>query len=142
MTSRRNGISVEIHPEAHFVLFRLQGVVYGKELLEVTERTYAALTDPWAYDRLFDIRQFINVLQFEDFAALAEQWPKLAGRVRPLRLAVVTQDPVRIARNEKYSPVLPNIVSRTFGSMEEAKAWLAEAAPVKAAASHSKSASH
>ncbi len=137
MTSRRNGIAVEIHPEAHFVLFRLQGVVYGKELLDITERTYAALTDPWAYDRLFDIRQFINVLQFEDFAALAEQWPKLAGRVRPLRVAIVTEDPVRIARAETFGPVLPNIVARTFGTLDEAEAWLAESVPVKAAASQS-----
>jgi hypothetical protein len=137
MTSRRNGISVEIHPEAHFVLFRLQGVVYGKELLDVTERTYAALTDPWAYDRLLDIRQFINVLQFEDIAALAEQWPKLAGRVRPLRVAIVTGDPVRIARAERFAPVLPNVVAHTCGTMEEAEAWLAQEAPVKQAAPHS-----
>lgn len=136
MTSRRNAISVEIHPEARFVLFRLQGVVYGKELLEVTERTYAQLSDPWLYNRIFDIRQFINVLQFEDFAALVEQWPKLAGRVQPFRAAIVTEDPVRIARTETFGRVLPNVTARTFGSMEEAEAWLNEDVPVRAAASH------
>lgn len=136
MTSRRNGVSVEIHPEGRFVLFRLQGVVYGKELLDVTERTYAALNDPWRYGRLLDIRQFINVLQFEDYAALAEQWPKLAGRVVPLRVAVVTDDPVRIARAERFGPILPNIIAQTFSTVDAAQAWLAEEAPVKAAAPH------
>jgi len=136
MTSRRNAISVEIHPESHFVLFKLQGVVYGRQLLDVTERTYASLTEPWRYNRLFDIRQFINVLQFDEFAALAEQWPKLAGRVQPLKIAVVTEDPVRIARADTFGRVLPNIEVRTFGAMEMAEAWLAEAAAVKVRASH------
>ncbi len=136
MTSRRNAISVEIHPEAHFVLFRLQGVVYGKELLDITERTYATLSEPWRFNRLFDIRQFINVLQFEDFAALAEQWPKLAGRVQPTRAAIVTDDPVRIARAESFTRVLPNITARTFGTMEAAEAWLAEDVPAMVRAPH------
>ncbi|MBW8733923.1 MAG: STAS/SEC14 domain-containing protein, partial [Asticcacaulis sp.] len=131
MTSRRNGISVEIHPELHFVLFKLKGVVYGKELLEVTERTYATLNEPWLYNRLFDIRQFINVLQFEDFAALAEQWPKIAGRVQQTRVAIVTEDPVRIARTENFGRVLPNVTARTFATIDEAEAWLAEDVPVK-----------
>ncbi len=136
MTSRRNAISVEIHPESHFVLFKLQGVVYGKEMLEATERAYASLTEPWRYNRLLDIRQFINVLQFEDYAALAEQWPKLAGRVQRLKVAIVTDDPVRIARADTYGRVLPNIEARTFGTMEEAEAWLGEAVPAKVKASH------
>ncbi|WP_443750339.1 hypothetical protein [Asticcacaulis solisilvae] len=136
MTSRRNAISVEIHPESHFVLFKIQGVAYGKELLDITERTYASLTEPWRYNRLYDIRQFINVLQFDDFAAMAEQWPRLAGRVRTLKVAIVTEDPVRIARADTFTRVLPNVEARTFATIETAETWLAEEVPVKAGASH------
>ncbi len=126
MTTPHGTISVEINDHVHFVTFRMSGVLYGQDLLNVTERTYSTLAEPWRYNRLFDIRAFINVLQFEDFVALAEQWPKLAGRAQPTRFAILTDDPVRIARTHAYGPILPNITAKPFGNEAEAIGWLTE----------------
>lgn len=126
MVGARDTISVEINDHAHFITFRLSGVLYGNDLLDITEKVYAALDEPWRYNRLYDIRAFINVLQFQDFVDLAEQWPRLAGRQQPTRFAIVTEDPVRVARTDAYGPILPNITARAFGSLAEAIGWLTE----------------
>ncbi|EGF93685.1 hypothetical protein ABI_21270 [Asticcacaulis biprosthecium C19] len=121
-----NGITVQINDHAHFVTFKLQGIVYGSELLAKTEEVYRGLDEPWRYNRLFDIRGFINVLQFEDFQAMAEQWPLLAGGHYPTRFAIVTDDATRAARIEAFDPMFTDITSRVFGRSRDAIGWLTE----------------
>jgi hypothetical protein len=115
---------VQINDHAGFVTFELRGVVYGADLLETTERVFRGLDEPWRYNRLYDIRAFINVLQPSDFADLAEQWLALAGRPAPMRWAIVTDDPVRLARAEAFAPLFPDITVRTFATPAEAITWL------------------
>jgi len=91
----------------------------------VTERVYRGLDEPWRYNRLYDLRAFINVLQFSDFVALVEQWQVLAGREARMRWAILTGDPVRLARADVYAPKFPDVEVRTFAAMAEAIAWLA-----------------
>ena len=124
MSDRSNAVSVQINDHAGFITFALHGVVYGDELLDVTERTFRDLAKPWRYNRLYDLRAFINVLQPEDFVALSEQWPRLAGRQVPMRWAILTDDPVRLARARAYAPLFPHIAVRTFGTLAEAISWL------------------
>ncbi|ESQ73975.1 hypothetical protein [Asticcacaulis sp. AC402] len=124
-------ITVQINDHAHFVTFKLRGIVYGSDLLKTTEVVYKGLNEPWRYNRLFDIRAFINVLQFEDFRATAEQWPALAGGAYPTRFAVVTDDPVRAARIEAFGPLFPDITTRVFSRTRDAIGWLNEGVAVQ-----------
>jgi hypothetical protein len=126
----RNGITVQINDHAHFVTFKLRGIVYGQELLDKTEEVYRGLDEPWRYNRLFDIRGFINVLQFEDFQALADQWPKLAGGPYPTCFVTVTDDAARKARIEAFIPLFPEITSRVFSRTRDAIGWLTEGVQV------------
>ena len=109
MSDRPNAVAVQIIDHAAFIAFALNGVAYGNDLLPVTEQTFRGLTEPWRYNRLYDLRRLINVLQPADFVALAEQWPKLAGRTVPMRWAIVTDDPVRLSRAQAYGPLFPDI---------------------------------
>jgi len=124
MSDRRNAISVQINDHAGFITFALRGVVYGNDLLKVTEQTFRGLVEPWRYNRLYDLRAFINVFQPEDFVALSEQWPKLAGRHVPMRWALLTDDPVRLSRAAVYGPLFPDITVRAFDTLAEAISWL------------------
>lgn len=126
MSHKRDPIAVQINDHAGFVTFTLRGVLYGPQLLAVTEHTFRQLDEPWRYNRLYDIRGFINVLQFEDFVALADQWPKLAGRPARMRWAILTEDPVRIARAEAFGPLFPDIEVRVFGTLKTAISWLTD----------------
>jgi hypothetical protein len=128
MVDSRDTISIEINDHAHFITFRLSGVLYGNDLLDITEKVYATLDEPWRYNRLYDIRAFINVLQFQDFVDLAEQWPRLAGRQQPIRFAIVTEDAIRVARTQAYGPILPNITAKPFSNLADAISWLTEPA--------------
>ncbi len=124
MSDAHNAVSVQINDQAGFITFALCGVVYGDHLLAVTEETFRGVAEPWRYNRLYDLRRFINALQPTDFVALHEQWPKLAGRVLPMRWAVLTDDPVRLARAKAYAPLFPDVTVRTFDNLAEAISWL------------------
>ncbi len=126
MANKRNAVSVQINDHAGFITFEVRGVIYGKDILDVTEQTYSTLDTPWRYNRLYDLRAFVNVFQFEDFVALSEQWQRIAGRNAPMRWAVLTDDPVRLARAQVFSPLFPDITVRTFGTLADAIAWLTE----------------
>lgn len=130
----RNGITVQINDHAHFVTFKLRGIVYGDELLAKTEEVYRGLEEPWRYNRLFDIRGFINILQFEDFRNMAEQWPALAGGKYPTHFAVVTDDATRAARIEAFGPLFSDIDARVFSRSRDAIGWLTEGVQVHAVA--------
>ncbi|ESQ88997.1 hypothetical protein ABAC460_14550 [Asticcacaulis sp. AC460] len=125
-----NRITVQINDHAYFVTFKLRGIVYGSDLLEKTDEVYRSLEEPWRYNRLFDIRAFINILQFEDFRALADQWRSLAGGPTPTRFAVVTDDATRAARIEAFDPLFPDITSRVFSRTRDAIGWLTEGVQV------------
>ncbi len=124
MSNARDAVSVQINDHAGFVTFELRGVLYGNDLLEVTEQTYRALDEPWRYNRLYDLRAFVNVVQLADIVALVEQWPKLAGRKAPMRWAILTDDPVRLARTQAFSPLFPDVTVQSFGKLAEAITWL------------------
>ncbi len=124
MAGTRNAVSVQINDHAGFITFELRGVLYGSDLLKVTEQTYSTLNNPWRYNRLYDLRAFVNVVQFEDLVALSEQWQRIAGRDRPIRWAILTDDPVRLARTQAFSPLFPDIMVRTFGTLANAITWL------------------
>jgi hypothetical protein len=126
MSVHQNAVSIQINEHARFITFALRGVVYGADLLDATERAFAGLAEPWGYNRLYDLRAFINVLQPEDFVALAEQWPKLAGRRASMRWAILTDDPVRLARAKAYGPLFPDITVRTFDTLADAISWLSD----------------
>lgn len=124
----RTGIEVEIHPEGQYILFRLRGVVYAKDVLDRIAETYAGLEEPWQYDQLYDIRGLINVFVYNDFVAISDKWREMVGTYRPLHFAIVTTDPLRIDRTQTFSEMFDNIEAQTFPTLEAASAWLTPAA--------------
>ncbi len=120
----RKAISVQINDHARFVTFKLRGLVYGPQLLEVTHQVYTGLSEPWRYNRLYDLRALINVLQPEDFVALVEQWRALAGPQAAMRTAIVTDDAIRIARLQAFAPLFPDVKLRLFDTLAAAIEWL------------------
>lgn len=125
---RRTGIDVDIHRDEQFVLFRLNGVVYARDVILRIEQIYGNLPDPWQFDMLFDVRGLINVFVYEDFRTLSERWHQIAGNYRPLRFAVVTTDPLRLERTETFAPMFENFEVKAFPTPAEAAVWLASAA--------------
>ncbi len=121
---KRTGIDVEIHPEGQYILFRLKGVVYARDVLDKIAETYSRLEEPWQYDQLYDVRALINIFVYADFVAISDKWREMVGTYRPLHFAIVTTDPLRIDRAHTFGLMFDNIEAKTFPTVEAAAAWL------------------
>ncbi len=123
----RSGISAVVNPADRYIIFKFRGVLGGKDMLQATEEAYAGLDEPWLYNRIYDLRSFINIVSVEDLTALVKQWEKIVGRRHaPMRFAVVTDDPVRLARTKAYTPMFPHLDVAAFPTLAAAIAWLKE----------------
>ncbi len=121
----RNGMDVVVNAGEKYILFKPRGVVTMAEALDITAATYAGLEKPWLYNRIYDLRAFINIVSLDDLKLLIGQWDKIVGRRHaPMRFAMVTDDPVRIARAKAYGPLFPHLDQEVFPTLEEAVAWL------------------
>ncbi|MEI9904381.1 MAG: hypothetical protein WDN06_10705 [Asticcacaulis sp.] len=121
----RNGMDVVVNAGDRYIIFKPRGVVTMPEVLDITTQTYAGLEKPWLYNRIYDLRAFINIVSLDDLKLLIGQWDKIVGRRHaPMRFAMVTDDPVRIARAKAYGPLFPHVDQGVFSSLEEALAWL------------------
>ncbi len=121
-----NAVSMQINDHAGFVTFGLRGVVHGADLLEATRQIYAMLDEPWRYNRLYDLRALINMFQPEDFVAIVEQWRALSAPQVARRAAVLTEDPIRIARLNLFAPLFPDVELGLFDTLGAAIEWLTE----------------
>lgn len=128
----RNGIDIAVNSTDHYILFTFRGILNGKQMLDATTTAYSGLDKPWLYNRIYDLRPFINVVSLDDLTQLVRQWEKIVGRRHaPMRFAIVTDDPVRMARTQAYGPLFPHLDVGAFPTLEEATAWLkTEAVPL------------
>ncbi len=123
----RSGISAVVNPADRYIIFKFRGVLSGKDMLDATAEAYAGLDEPWMYNRIYDLRSFINVVHVEDLKALIRQWEDIVGRRHaPMRFAMVTDDPVRLGRAKAYAPMFPYLDVGVFPTLAAAIAWLKE----------------
>lgn len=128
----RNGIDISVNSHDRFILFTFRGLLNGRQMLDATTAAYTGLEKPWLYNRIYDLRPFINIVSLEDLTALVRQWEAIVGRRHaPMRFAVVSDDPLRMARTKAYGPLFPHLDVAVFSSIDEAAAWLgSEAMPL------------
>ena len=128
----RNGIDIAVNASDRYILFTFRGILNGRQMLDATTAAYAGLSKPWLYNRVYDLRAFINVVSLEDLQAQIKQWEGIVGRRHaPMRFGIVTDDPVRMGRAKAYGPLFPHLDVEVFPSVEEAIAWLkTEATPL------------
>ncbi len=128
----RNGIGITVNQTDHYIIFTFRGVLSGDEMVQATTAAYAGLDKPWLYNRIYDLRPFINVVSLHDLNRLIKQWEAIVGRRHaPMRFVIVTDDPVRLGRAKAYGPLFPHIDVAGFPTIEEAVAWLkSEATPL------------
>ena len=128
----RNGIDIAVNSTDHYILFTFRGVLNGKQMLEATTSAYVGLEKPWLYNRIYDLRSFINIVSLEDLTAQIQQWEKIVGRRHaPMRFGIVTDDPVRMARTKAFRPLFPHLDCEIFPDLDLAVTWLkSEATPL------------
>ncbi len=125
----RNGIDVTVNGTDRYIIFTFRGVLNGRQMLDATAAAYIGLEKPWLYNRVYDLRPFINIVSLDDLSAQIRQWEKIVGRRHaPMRFAIVTDDPVRMARTRAYAPLFPHLDVAAFPEIEDAVAWLKAAA--------------
>lgn len=128
----RNGIGITVNQTDHYILFTFRGILSGDQMVHATAAAYTGLDKPWLYNRIYDLRPFINVVSLDDLTRLVKQWEAIVGRRHaPMRFAVVTDDPVRMARTKAYGPLFPHLDVAVFPTTEAAVTWLkTEATPL------------
>lgn len=122
---RANEVTTEIVPSDRIFHFRLIGAISGNVLLKAVEDAYRQVDDPGEYDHIFDLRRFINIVAFDDLSEGIAIWRRM--RKRPdatTRWALITNDPLRIARTNAYIPLFPDVKADVFPSLAEAMTWL------------------
>lgn len=127
----RNGIDISVNSTDRYIVFTFRGILNGKQMLDATTAAYAGLEKAWLYNRIYDLRPFINIVSLEDLTAMVKQWETIVGRRHaPMRFAIVTDDPVRMARTKAYGPLFPHLDIAAFPEVDDAIAWLkTEATP-------------
>ncbi len=86
---------------------------------------YRALSEPWSYRRVNDLRRFEGHLHAAALAEAARRWAELTARVTySTRVAVVSNDLLDPIRLPAISPQFPNETICLFCDFHEAVGWL------------------
>jgi len=121
----RNEVTVDIDPSALLFHLRLIGAISGDMLLKAVEDAYRQADDPGEYDHIFDLRRFINIVAYDDLVKGVELWRRMRRHAdATTKWALITDDPLRIARTNAYMPLFPDVTVDVFTSLSDAMMWL------------------
>jgi hypothetical protein len=120
-----NGVTADIDPSNLLFHFRLIGAVSGNMLLKALGDAYRQVDDPGEYDHIFDMRRFINIVAYDDLAQGIALWRRMSKRPdATTKWALITDDPLRIARTNAFIPVFPDVKAEVFPKLDDAMTWL------------------
>jgi len=118
-------LSVYIDTQTPILIARVFGAMPSDVLCDEFIRAYEKIGEPWAYDRLIDMRKFsgeTSRADIERFARVWSDWTK--GMSEGRKVAFVTHDPEETARSLAQDNLYPKDILRTFSTADEALDWL------------------
>ena len=128
-----DSVSIAVDNRKKIIIFRLRGNASSGDMADKAQVAYDSVEQPWAYNRLIDLRNFTSLLAYEDIERMAEQWAEVChGRECLTKTAVVNPDTLSVARAKAYGHLFPNVEIKVFTCFDEALDWLTPAAPALA----------
>ena len=126
--SLRARVTFSIDETRKIFVIRYIGDLAGEQVYSEIFEHFQSVESPWLYDFLIDTTRHEGVIRSEDTEAAGKRWAALAQtRDSGRRIAVISTDPLIHARNNMRSEIFPHRTCEVFGTMEEAKEWLAAA---------------
>ncbi|ESQ78819.1 STAS/SEC14 domain-containing protein [Asticcacaulis sp. YBE204] len=121
----RSRLIFSIDEEQKRITVRYIGDISGNEIVTELTKHLESVGDVWLYDMTFDMRRFEGFVPFEELARLAKHWATIAqGRDVGRKVAIVSNDPLVLARANAYSIEFPTRSFRIFQDMADADLWL------------------
>lgn len=113
------------------LLFIGEGVISGEQLIRQTEKTYASKSVCRLHYQIIDLRGVHRMdITAEQIKTLAELDREAADRRPGIKIAIVASHDLTFGLSRIYSAYAhsPNLEARIFREMDEARAWIDEAA--------------
>lgn len=121
----RPRVNVAIDDDLHILTLRYIGALDGEEIYARVMTFFRTLDAPWTYDLIVDVSRLEGVITSSDTEWLGREWERLAaGRDKGRLMAVVSTDPLVIARKGMRDRIFPNFESDVFATRDEALYWI------------------
>jgi len=118
-------LSVYIDDQHPILIARVFGPMPSDVLCDEFIRAYQEIDQPWAYDRLIDMRKFSGSSSRSDIERFARVWNAWTRDIpEGRRIAFVTHCPEETARTMSQDNLYPKDTLRVFSTADEALDWL------------------
>lgn len=123
--SMRSRLNFSQNDEQKLLTIRYIGDLDGQAIVNGIARYLESVGEVWLYDIVIDMRRFEGFVPFDDLGRLARQWATIAqGRDMGRKVAIISSDPLVLARASAYPATFPTRVIRIFGDMVQAQNWI------------------
>lgn len=121
----RSRLNFSQNDEQKRITIRYIGDVDGQEIVNGIARYLETVGEVWLYDIIIDMRRFEGFVPFEELGRLAREWATIAhGRDMGRKVAIISQDPLVLARAKAYPATFPTRVIRIFAEMIDGENWI------------------
>jgi hypothetical protein len=123
--SLRPRVSLSVDTVLNTLTIRYIGDMDGASLYAQLLDQFLRLGEPWTYDLIVDFSRYEGVLLTSDNEAFGKVWENLAqGRDAGRLMAIVSRDPLIIARKAIRAYIFPNFIIDVFNDCAEAQTWI------------------
>lgn len=123
--SLRPRVSLSVNTALNILTIRYIGDMDGPNLYAQLLEQFLRLGEPWTYDLIVDFSRYEGVLLTTDNEAFGKVWENLPqGRDAGRLMAIVSRDPLIIARKAARADIFPNFVIDDFNDCAEAQTWI------------------
>ncbi|HEX7799368.1 MAG TPA: hypothetical protein VF402_03405 [Asticcacaulis sp.] len=123
----RPRVSLSVDKALNILTLRYIGDMDGATLYAQLLDQFLRVGDPWTYDLIVDFSRYEGVLLTSDNEAFGRVWEDLAqGRDAGRLMAIVSRDPLIIARKAVRAYIFPNFIIDSFITCAEAQDWICD----------------
>jgi hypothetical protein len=123
--SLRPRVQISIDEAHQRLTIRYIGELDGEALYTSLLAQFRSMSAPWSYDLVIDVTRYHGVILYTDTEMMGREWEALAqGRDKGRLMAVISRDPLIVARKPLRERTFPNFISEVFATCEEAYAWI------------------
>lgn len=121
----RSRLTLSVDDANRIIVFRYIGGIDGGDINVSMIDQLRQIDQPWDYDNIVDMRRHEGTVTAGEIEELAERWQKLAqGRDHGRLIAIVSDDPLVVARLPISRAAFSNRIVEGFSLMEEAMDWI------------------
>ena len=125
-------ISFSVDEDRRIVIVGLHGVIEGQAFIDQLTAGLKALSRPWAYDYIDDMRQYEGVTLFKDLETFASVWADLVkGHDKGHLVALISTNPVIRFRLSATRALFPMNRIENFDTLDEGLEWILASRGVK-----------